>query len=264
MFEQDGIGIRCRAVTIALNQREQWGLTVQQLNVYIEQIIEQLLPDLLATQIEVAVRHFHADHAQVRTLRNQHSTDHIRAWGWVEREITRVIRFKNLAWSSDQSVELADLVQIAQAEVARSIGSYHYRSSLRTWLQSVTDRRIRRYHRDNAAAKRAAHLEPLEAAIEQPLLWGSFEPEIMASLLEAEIHRVLSTQGSERHAQIFRLRVINGLSAEQVGKQVKLHPSRVRTLLRHSQQLLQQDPGLRRWNDEGATSDSENDRQDRS
>lgn len=264
MFEQEGIGLRCRAVVIALNQQEEWGLMVQQIDAYVEQIVEQVPPDVLAAHPATIARHFHADHELVRALRDQRSAKHPSAMSWAAGEITKAIRSKNLVWSNDQSVELADLVQVAQAELARSIGNYHYRSSLRTWLHSLTIRRIRRFHRDNAAVKRAAELKPLEDASAQPFLLSSFEQEVMASLLEAEVQRVLTTQGSERHGQIFRLRVIDGLSAEQVGKQVKLHPSRVRTLLRHCYELLQQDPGLRSWNDEGANNDLEDDRQNRS
>jgi RNA polymerase sigma factor (sigma-70 family) len=250
MSEQDDPGPRCRAVILMLNLRERWGLTDEQINLYVEQITDQVPAAILATSLEIVSSQFHADHKLVAALRNEQDPDHERAWEKVASDITRIIRFNNLGKSPDRAVEFTDIVQVAQVELARALGNYHYKSSLRTWLQSVTIQRLRRYHRDNSAAKRSAQLEPLEEAAELQVEGESIEPQIMANELEAEIQRKLSAQHGERAARIFRMRVIDDLSAQEIGERVNLHPSRVRTILRLAFELLKNDVDLRNWNSE--------------
>jgi RNA polymerase sigma factor (sigma-70 family) len=249
MSEQDDLGPRCRAVILMLNLRERWGLTDEEIDTYVEQITDQVPHAILATSLEIVASHFHADHKLVAALRNEQNPDHGAVWKKITSDITRIIRFKNLDRSPDRAVELTDVIQVAQVELARAIGNYHYKSSLRTWLQSVTIQRLRRYHRDNSAAKRSAQLEPLEDATEQ-VEGESIEPQIMASELEAEIQRKLSAQQGERVARIFHMRMIDELSAQEVGERVNLHPSRVRTLLRLALELLKNDADIRSWNSE--------------
>jgi RNA polymerase sigma factor (sigma-70 family) len=249
MVERASLDAQCRATIAALSDREHWGLPQHQIDAYAEQLLRQIPPAYLETQLEEIVRHYHANHRLVAALRDQQSVEHGDAWAWVEREITRVTQIKGLAWSKDRAVEMDDLVQTVQAEVVRVIGDFRYASSLRTWLQGVTTRRLHRYHRDSAAAKRAAvRSEPLEYAVELPVEWGDLEQQIMASVLAEEIGRILRTNGDARYAQIFHLRVLGDQSAEEIGSLVKLHPSRVRALLKLAREILRGDPGLRDWN----------------
>ncbi|NTU83844.1 MAG: hypothetical protein HGA45_31470, partial [Chloroflexales bacterium] len=169
MFERDSLDVRCRKTIDELSRCAGWRLGPDQVEAYVAQILCQVPAAVLENQLEQVVGHFHADHQLVAALRDARSPAHAEAWAWVEREIARVTQVKGLAWSRDRAVEAGDLVQTVHAEVVRVIGDYHYASSLRTWLQSVTVRRLRRYHRDSSAAKRAVRPEPLEQAVEQPL-----------------------------------------------------------------------------------------------
>jgi RNA polymerase sigma factor (sigma-70 family) len=258
MVERMSLDTQCRSTIAALNEYEGWGLSQRQIDVYADQIFRQVPAVYLETQLEEIVRHFHSDHRLVVALRDQDCAEHGEAWAWVEREIARVTQLKGLAWSKDRAVDVDDLVQTVHAEVVRAIGDFRYSSSLRTWLQSVTVRRLRRYHRDTSAAKRAVRAEPLDQAVEHPVEWGDLEQQIMASVLAEEIGRILTKTGDERYARIFYLRIIGDQSAEEIGCKVQLHASRVRALLKLARELLRQDPGLRDWNKDHSEEDEQN------
>lgn len=250
---------RCHELIGELSRTRGWGLSQHQIAAYAGQILGRVPSHLLESQLEQVIGHYHADHLLVAALADPRSPDHAAAWIWVAQEITRATKIAGLAWSKDRAVEIEDLVQTVQAEVVRVLGSYHYASSLRTWLQSVTIRRLRRYHRDAAAAKRSGCLGPLGDAVEQPVEWVEFEPQVMAALLKNEIYRVLATSGDERYARIFHLRVVQDQSAEEIGAQFRLHASRVRVLFRFALTLLQEDPALRAWNYDRGEADGRGD-----
>jgi RNA polymerase sigma factor (sigma-70 family) len=233
-----------------LNQRECWGLTGAQIDAYLEQLLPHMPTGLLAPQLEHIFRHYHTNHRLVAALRDRHSPNHEPAWCWVKHEIGRVMQFKRLEWSRDRAVEADDLVQTVQAELVRALGDYRFESSLRTWLQSVTVRRLQRFHRDGSAAKRTALPEPLEAADSQPLTWQSVEPEVLARALIDQINRVLDESGDRRLSHLFKLRIVDEQSAETIGKLFDLHPSRVRALLKLLRDLLRHDARLRTWRGE--------------
>jgi RNA polymerase sigma factor (sigma-70 family) len=232
---------------IDLDQRYGWGLTSEQVETYVVQLLRHVPAHSLEAQMEQIVSYFHADHKQVAALTDQRSLEHRDAWAWVEREIARVAKIKGLSWSRDRIVEISDLVQTVVTEIVRSLGDYRFESSLRTWLHGVTVRRLRRFHRDSSAAKRAGQIEPIDAAAEQALEWGLSEQPIMASLLAAEITRVLSITGDKRYARIFLMHTVGDMSSNEIGQRLRLHPSRVRALLKIARDLLRQNPGLRSW-----------------
>jgi RNA polymerase sigma factor (sigma-70 family) len=232
---------------INLDQRYGWGLAHAQVETYVVQLLRHVPADSLEAQMEQIVSYFHADHGRVAALTDQRSLEHRDAWAWIEHEIALVAKIKGLSWSRDRIVELSDLVQTVVAEIVRSLGDYRFESSLRTWLHGVTVRRLRRFHRDSSAAKRSGQIEPIDAAAEQALEWGQSEQPIMASLLAAEIARVLSSKGDKRYAHIFLMRTVGDMSSDMIGQRLGLHPSRVRALLKIARDLLRQDPGLRSW-----------------
>jgi len=247
MFERESLSDRCRSCVIDLDQRYGWGLTSEQVDTYVVQLLRHVPAHSLEAQMEQIVSYFHADHGRVAALSDQHSLEHRDAWAWVEYEIARVAKIKGLNWSRDRIVEMSDLVQTVVAEVVRSLGDYRFESSLRTWLHGVTVRRLRRFHRDSSAAKRTGQIEPIDAAADQAQEWAQSEQPIMASLLAAEITRVLSITGDKRYARIFLMRTVGDMSSDEIGQRLRLHPSRVRALLKIARDLLRQDPGLRSW-----------------
>jgi RNA polymerase sigma factor (sigma-70 family) len=237
----------CYAMVAMLNQRHRWSLTDAQIDHYTNQILQSVPAAYLDTQLDQAVLYFHANHTLVAALSDEHNPDHTSAWAWVAQEITRLIKHKELDWANDRAVEVGDLVQIVQAEVVRSLGKYQYISNLRTWLYSVTLKRLTRHNRDSLASKRAGRPASIEQAGLQAVDWGDLERDIMANALVEHIFTVLNHTGDERYARIFQLQIIDGRSGKEVSASVQLHESRVRALLKVARQLLQKDPGLRSW-----------------
>lgn len=249
MADRESLIVRCCAAVSALNQHHGWGLSGNQIKLYAEQIVGQVPVSSLEQHLAQVIGNFHADHRRVADLRDKDSADHIAAWEWVSDEIAKVAQLKGLSWSRDPVIDLDDLVQTVQIEVVRSLGNYRFESLLKTWLHSVTVQRLRRFHRDNAAAKRAVHPEPLEAALGQTVEWDRSEQKLLASALQAEIRRILAVTGDTRYAAIFLLRVVGDLSNQEIALRLHLHPSRVRALLKTARDMLRSDPGLRDWGD---------------
>jgi RNA polymerase sigma factor (sigma-70 family) len=247
MSERDDLDLRCRLAVEALDRREQWALSQAQVSSYARAIADFATVDLSDDRLDRVVIAYHSDHALVAALRDLNHELYQSAWEWAVAEVATAARARGLHWSRDRSVDIDDLVQTVMLEVSRSIGSYRFGSSLRTWLYSVVLNRLRRYHRDQSAIKRDTVLVPLEEIVEDLVDWGDVEEPIMASLLIEQICRTLSAAGDDRYAPLFLGRAVGGLSAEQIGAQVRLHPSRVRTLLREARLLLQQSDELRQW-----------------
>jgi RNA polymerase sigma factor (sigma-70 family) len=240
------IAAQWRPTLVELAQRLSWNLSNEQLDAYLSNLARLGLPPPLQPYCEQVLRYFHHDHPIMLALRDEEHADHQRAWAWVSEEIQRVARIKGLLWSGDRSVERTDLVQLVQAEVVRSLGEYRFESSLRTWLQSVTIRRLSRFHRDSGAAKRAVQLAPLEA-VEQRPVDDDVEHQALASALVADVAHTLSTAKDKRMLQLFQLSMLADRSAEEIGERLQLHPSRVRALLKVLRELLASDERVAQW-----------------
>lgn len=247
MHPRNDLRARCQWHVRHLNAREQWNLTEADIAEYAEQIAQHLSTTSTDSQIETVARYFHQEHKLVTSLSNSQHLQHHTAWEWASQEITRALHVQGLAWSKDRSIEIDDLVQTVRVEIVRSLGHFRYSSSLRTWLQSITLRRIRRYHRDSAAAKRPQNVAGLEQALEVGIGWEDFEDGVRGRLLLEMIRTVLAQADDKRLAQILLLRAVDDKSAEDIGRQFELHPSRVRTLLSIARDLLKNDLSLQQW-----------------
>lgn len=257
MFEPETLVVRCRQCIHDRNQDQGWGLSNEQIDIYVEQIVGQVPAHSLERQMAQIVGYFHNDHRRVADLHDPSSANHAASWKWVTTEIARAAQIKGLSWSRDPMVDLDDLVQTVQTEVVRSLPGYHFESLLSTWLHGLTVRRLRRFHRDNSAAKRAVRPESLEAAIEQGVDVTQNDQMLLASVLWAEIKRVLAPFGDERYANIFLMRVVGDFSSEEIGARLQLHPSRVRALLRIGRDLLRSSPSLRSWEEDQQPKDDD-------
>lgn len=247
MVEQDGTELRCRRAIEALNQREAWNLTGYQVEAYVRQIVQQASDEALTAQLEQVVRYFHQDHQLVAALRDEQSLEHRQSWDWVAYEIVRVAKIYRLDWSSDRSIENDDLIQIVRFEVARSLEKYRFESSFRTWLQRVTFRRLSRLHRDNGADKRALRPQRIEEIEEEAVEWSDLEHHANAKLLLAEVERILSSKHDKRLAAIFFMSAIGDWSTAEIGQELRLHPSRIRVLLKNTREMLCRDRSLQLW-----------------
>lgn len=187
------------------------------------------------------------DHLLVAAARDPSSPDHDSAWNWITYEITRAVQFQGLHRSKDRAVEPVDLVQTVRIEVLRSLGDFRFQSSLRTWLQQVTLKRLIRFHRDSSAAKRSADLEPLDAAADYQGNGDNLEQQMMASVLATEIRRLLDQTGDPRYGLIFHLWVIDDRTSEEIGARIGLSSSYVRKLFQELRARLRESPQLRDW-----------------
>lgn len=258
MVEQENVDQRCRQAVEELNRREGWNLTGNQAETYIKQIKQWMPDDSLTAQLDQVVRYFHQEHQLITALQDEQSVQHHQAWAWVDYEIMRVAKIRRLDWSSDQSVEHDDLIQSVRVEVARSLGRYRFESSLRTWLQQVTIRRLSRLHRDNTADKRAVRPGKIEDAEGETVEWSELEHLANAKALLDEIKRILNSQPDKRLIHIFYMSVVEDWSTEEIGRKLQLHPSRIRALLKYTRDLLRQDRSLQLWR----TSTTDNDPDD--
>jgi len=200
---------------------------------------EPLLPHI--------VRHLLEDFDLVEALRNEHSLNHSGAWQWVGVEIMRATRRHGLDRIQDRALDNDDFVQVVQVEIARSLTRFRFESSLRTWLQNVTLRRLRRLHRDARAARRRAQvpadLEEVDTL--QHVDWSSFEDRTFARELMQEILAILQTQPDWRLAEIFVNSVVQNWSTADIARRLELHPSRIRALMQRARQILSNDGTIR-------------------
>lgn len=247
MHPQNDLRARCQEHVRRLNTDERWELTAADIAAYAEQIAPHLATTSTDAQIETVTRYFHQEHKRIAALSDAQHPQHHTAWEWVGQEITRVLHVQRLTWSKDRSIEIDDLVQTVRVEVVRSIGSFRYNSSLRTWLHSTTLRRIRRYHRDGAAAKRPQNVADLEQALEVGVGWEHFADTVHGRLFLEKICTVLAQADDKRLARMLLLRTIDDLTIEDIGRQFHLHPSRVRALLSMARDLLKKDAELQHW-----------------
>lgn len=247
MADQESLSARCRERVATLSRHHGWELSDEQIERYVAQIVQHVPARSLERQMDLVVGFYHTDHQRVADLHTPTSAGYNDAWDWVANEIARVAKMNGLSWSRDPIVELSDLVQTVQVEVLRSLPGYRFESRLSTWLHGVTVRRLRRLHRDNAAAKRAVRPEALEAAIGRPSELGQDEQMLSARMLADEIKRVLAVTGDKRYATIFLLREVGDLSSEEIAAQFRLHPSRIRALLKTARELLCLDASMRDW-----------------
>lgn len=240
MIEPEIAAAQWRRMLVELAQHSSWNLSPSQIDEYVSRIARLSPPPAAQPRCEQVLRNFHQDHAMVIALRDERSANHQDAWSWAHEEIRQAARSKRLLWSGDRAVEENDLIQIVQTEVFRSIGEYRFESSLRTWLHSVTIRRLSRFHRDQGAAKRAVQLAPLEAA-QHRVTDDDLESQALASALAADVAVILSTAKDRRLLQIFQLHMLDDRSIEEIGVRLALHPSRVRALLKTLRELLAAD-----------------------
>jgi RNA polymerase sigma-70 factor (ECF subfamily) len=247
MVETDSYGMFCRQVVEQLNNQEGWQLDDATQEQYVREIVGRVSLDRLMRQAEHIVRHYHHDHGRVQALFDADRPEHIDAWAQVQRDILASAQRHNLATARDPAISRDDIIQIVQAEIVRALPSYRYESSLRTWIYSVTVRRLKRFLRDSIAGKRAVQAESISTLDYEPMDPESIEPIANARALMQQIEQILTHMDGPRTALIFRLHILHDRSAEDIGRYVHLHPSRVRALLVRARQILQADANISTW-----------------
>lgn len=250
MRQWDEAQLRCLDTIERLNDEQVWKLDRATQIRYALGLRPALEHVSAGPLLRTIVANYHADHATVEALLNSDHPRHQEAWQLWARQVALVLHSTRLHWSHDIAVDADDLAQVALAEVARSLGSYGYRSKLSTWIFRVVVLSARRQGRSQRAAKRAARLASLQqfpqldvpvAPERQP------EAEVRARLLVAQCLAILADHPDKRLAAIFRLWAAEERRVEEIGALYRLHPSRVGALLREIRRLLQAHPDLQGW-----------------
>jgi RNA polymerase sigma factor (sigma-70 family) len=241
----------CRHIVEHLNQQEGWNLDTAAQERYIHEISACVPHDRLKRRAELIIRSYHNDHTRVQALTDPDRPDHADVWAQVQHDILTAARRHNLTSVRDPAISSDDIVQIVQTEIVRALPSYRYESGLRTWVFSVTIRRLQRLLRDSAAEKRALQPDSIHALADELIDPEGIEPIANARALLHQIEQILIRAEGPRLARIFRLHGYDDRSVEEIGKLVHLHPSRVRVLLARAREILQADPTITTWKRQG-------------
>ncbi|MCG8352901.1 MAG: sigma-70 family RNA polymerase sigma factor [Chloroflexales bacterium] len=249
------LATRCATLLSSLDHELDWRLSDNEQKSYITAILPFFSEDASDTRLRQTLIAYHEDHALVESLRAREHTQSEANWSAWSKQVIAILHHAGLLWSSDFAVDAEDLAQIAQMELIRSLASFRYSSRFSTWAYQVIVRSVQRHLRNAKAQKRAARPEsldqlPADIDIEQA---NDENPTTLAEVhtLAAQIEAILTDYAGQRLARIFQLWASADLSAEEIGRRVKLSPSRVRTLLAQAREHLRQHPQIRAWLEDG-------------
>ncbi|HEY0601320.1 MAG TPA: sigma-70 family RNA polymerase sigma factor [Herpetosiphonaceae bacterium] len=232
-----------------LNDAHRWNLSEEEQQQYATEVAHFVPEDCQDQMAEQIITNYHADHKVIEQLRTIDHPQHDAGWAvWMSRA-AGIIRQAGFAWSNDPAIDTEDLAQIAQVELIRSISSFTYHSRLSTWTYRVVVRSIQRFVRDSKAGKRGTRPDSLDhtADLDVPLSeTDQPESQAAANVLAARTLAILA-EHNNRLALIFKLWAIQDQRIEEIAEVVRLHPSRVRTLLKQARDILLAHPDMRDW-----------------
>lgn len=232
---------RCLAMIDLLNHTYSWKLSEEEQQQYATEIVHFVHEDAQDALLQQIILNYHADHEVIAQLRSVDHPKHNTQWTELIGRVSGIIRQAGFSWSNDPAIDTEDLAQLAQVELIRSIGGFTYQSRFSTWTYRVVVRSIQRFVRDSKAGKRATRPDSLSqtAALNVPLNEAEQpENQVAATALTAHMLTTLAER-DERLALIFNLWAIHDQRIEEIAEIVKLHPSRVRTLLKQARTILQ-------------------------
>lgn len=239
---------RYNAVIAALNHELDWNLSTECWQQYIGALASLVQADAPEQHLRAVVQHYHSDHQRVSMLCDPTHPQHDQAWAQLTKDIARILRTANLAWSSDHAVDREDFTQIACAETAEKLPTFRFKSKFTTWLTTVVVHRVQRSVRDSLAQKRAVRPDSLEHVEDTALPEdNSLEDQVSAQLLLEKISDILQRHHNPLVLKAFLQRFYHDRPTKAIGELLSYHPSRIRALLAEAKQLLQQDPSLRDW-----------------
>lgn len=240
---------RCLAMIALLNDANGWNLREEEQQQYATEIVHFVAEDYQEPMLRQIITNYHADHEAVEQLRTLDHPQHDAGWTtWMGR-VTGIIRQAGFGWSNDPAVDPEDLAQIAQVELIRSISSFTYHSRLSTWSYRVVVRSIQRFVRDSKAGKRGTRPDSLDHAadLDAPLSEAD-QPETQAAAnVLAERTLAILAAHNPRLALIFRLWAIHDQRIDEIAEVVRLHPSRVRALLKQARTILLAHRDMQGW-----------------
>jgi RNA polymerase sigma factor (sigma-70 family) len=232
-----------------------WALSSSTQHAY-SRVLARYLPNPCSDEYarQVAIR-YHHDHVLVDALMDSLHGSHEASWAAWMAQVVPILRNIGLAWSDDAAIDSEDLAQIARAELARALPTFRYASRFSTWAHQVIARSVQRYLRDRLAGKRAGRPISLETIVADDMPMdelGRPDVAVDAGMLATLVGDILRAQPDRRLAVIFQLWAIDDLRIEEIGRRLQISPSQVRALVGRIRQVLQSDPAIRAWREDGA------------
>ncbi|MBC8076163.1 MAG: sigma-70 family RNA polymerase sigma factor [Chloroflexales bacterium] len=249
MHERDLLA-RCQAAVTACDAERGWKLTPTSCRHYAAAISVLLTVDATDSLIRDIATNYHADHALVWALRDARHANHDAAWSdWMRRALG-VLRAKGFGRSDNTMLDPEDMAQVAYAALVRALPSYRYHSRFSSWAFRVIVQSAQNELRSARAEKRAVQPASLNDIAEHdhpadPT--ARDEDRANAHLLSGMIRAVFATQPDQRLGHIFHLWAVEDRRVAEIGALLRLHPSRVRALLREARTLLQANHAIRLW-----------------
>src|SRR5262249_17357324 len=161
------------------------------------QLQSHINESLSEAQLRKITSYYHMDHGLVEALQDHNHQRHDAAWTiWLAQVVT-ILRRTSLHWSSDVSIDIDDLAQVARIELVRSLSGFHYSSRFVTWAQRVIVQSVQRAIRDSLALKRSGRPDSLDQYPWVDATIGEAEhPEVAASarVLVEQVEAVLAAQ----------------------------------------------------------------------
>lgn len=246
---------RCLHTIHQLNWERGWCLSEEEQYNYATTLAELIADDYPEDQLRRAIGNYHDDHVLVDALRDRNHVCHDDAWLKLEQRVRQVLVSRQLHWISDGQHEFEDLIQVALLEIVRSLQNFRYACHFSTWAYKVIIDSVRRTMRDSKAIKRSIRPDSRDRSEElhhravQIPAPRSEQPTHMVDLWELQrlIMEILYTHKDKRLFSIFDLHYVHDRSIEEIGERLKLHPSRIRTLLKAAQQLVRESSEIQEW-----------------
>lgn len=250
MQPESTLKVRCREELDTLTSVRGWCLNEAERQTLVAGLLPYLAPHCSDAELSCSIIAYYADHELVEALRNRMHPNHDDAWTDWMRQVLMILHCNRLAWSGDAAADCDDLAQVARMELVRALPKFRYASRFLTWAHQVVVLSVKRYLRDSYARKRAVRPESLDLlSIRVDLATESavMDQAVEARLLIDRVEAILTSYPDERMIEIFWLWACADQRVEEIGGQMQLSVSRVRTLLANLRSYLCQHPEIRDW-----------------
>lgn len=245
---------RCRQIAVELNQTEAWGLPPEALDDLSQRVLPFVAPESSSAELTQVIRNYFYDGPQVEVMAQLGHPEGERCW-----EAIRAWFVQQAARYGVDSLDVEDVAQEAWRKAREKLGSFAFRSRLRTWLRRIILYTCLDWRRSRREEIAPLPLDPLEAVTLKEFADSqamSPEEAILqeerALLLELTLRRLLSY----RDVQILRYTFLEPYGIERIGdvtrafrwtderiaQQVGLAPSSVSTIRKRILERLKSDP----------------------
>ena len=139
----------------------------------------------------------------------------------------------SIVWSYVKDTDdVQDLCQEVFIKVCRHLSGFAFRSSLRTWIASITINECRQHHRRNKKLSRDVRFSDGPGDRGFGIVRDTSEERLFAKGMLERIHEEISRLPPEMQL-LFRLRFIEEMDSTELSKVLRIPPGTVRTRLKN-------------------------------